>query len=119
LSLLIAIVLAIFVLPSPWGVVAVGCAAVYEVAQTGVGIWWSQRRRAQVGAESLMGVEARVIERCSPNGKAAIRGEIWNARCEAGAEVGETVVVRGLQGLTLLVERKDAAVSEPQSHQRQ
>ena len=119
MTIILAIVLAILVLPSPWGVVAIGCAAVFEVTQTGVGIWWSQRRRAQVGAESLIGVEARVIERCSPCGKAAIRGEIWNARCEAGAEVGETVVVRGLQGLTLLAERKDAAVSEPQSHQRQ
>jgi membrane protein implicated in regulation of membrane protease activity len=117
--LVIAIVLAIFVLPSPWGVVAVGCAAVYEVAQTVGGIWWSQRRQAQVGAEALLGVEARIVERCSPYGKAAIRGEIWNARCEGGAEVGETAIVRGIQGLTLLVERKDAAVSEPHSHQRQ
>jgi len=119
LILVLAVLLAIFVLPSPWGLIAVVGAAVFEVTQTGVGIWWSQRRRAQVGAESLMGAEARVIERCSPCGKAAIRGEIWNARCEAGAEVGETVVVCGLQGLTLLVERRDAAVSEPQSHQRQ
>ena len=115
----LAVVLAIFVLPSPWGLIAVGIAGLIEIAQMTGSIWWSQRRRAQVGAESLMGAEARVIERCSPCGKAAIRGEIWNARCEAGAEVGETVVVCGLQGLTLLVERRDAAVSEPQSHQRQ
>jgi membrane-bound ClpP family serine protease len=119
MTVILAILLAIFVLPSPWGIVAVACAAVYEVVQTGGGIWWSQRRRAQVGAEALVGVEARVVERCSPSGKAAIRGEVWNARCEDGAEVGETVTVRGLQGLTLLVERKDAAVSEPHSHQRQ
>jgi membrane-bound serine protease (ClpP class) len=119
MTVILAILLAIFVLPSPWGVVAVACAAVYEVAQTAGGMWWSQRRRAQVGAEALVGVDARVVERCSPFGKAAVRGEIWNARCEGEAEVGETVVVRGLQGLTLLVERKDAAVREPQSHHRQ
>ena len=120
MTVVIAILLAIFVLPSPWGVVAIAFAAVYEVAQTGVGIWWSQRRRAQVGAEALHGVEARVSERCAPDGKVAVRGEIWNARCEVGAEVGEIVVVQGLfQGLTLLVERKDVVVSEPQSHQRQ
>ncbi len=119
MSVLIAILLAIFVLPSPWGVVAIGIAAAWEIFQTFGAIWWSQRRRAVVGAEALMGVDARVVTRCSPLGRAAIRGEIWNARCEAGAEVGETVRVYGVDGLTLLVERKDAAVSEPQSHQRQ
>jgi membrane-bound serine protease (ClpP class) len=119
LSVLLAILLAIFVLPSPWGLVAIACAAAWELFQTFGAIWWSQRRRAVVGAEALVGVDARVVTRCSPNGRAAIRGEIWNARCEAGADVGETVRVYGLDGLTLLVERKDAAVSEPQSHQRQ
>jgi membrane-bound ClpP family serine protease len=117
--LILSIVLAIFVLPSPWGVIAVGLAAAFEVTQTFGSIWWSQRRQAQVGAEALVGVEARVVERCGPDGKAAIRGEIWSARCAGAAEVGETVVVRGVQGLTLLVARKGAAVSEPQSHQRQ
>jgi membrane protein implicated in regulation of membrane protease activity len=34
-----------------------------------------------------------------------IGGEIWQARCEAGADTGETVRVVGLSGLTLLVER--------------
>jgi membrane protein implicated in regulation of membrane protease activity len=119
MTVVLAILLAIFVLPSPWGVVAIGCAAAFEITQTFWSIRWSQRRHAQVGAESLVGVEARIVERCSPYGKAAIRGEIWNARCEGGAEIGETAIVRGLQGLTLLVERKDAAVSEPHSHQRQ
>jgi membrane-bound serine protease (ClpP class) len=118
-TLVLAILLAIFVLPSPWGLVAVGCSAVFEVSQTFGSIWWSQRRQAQVGAEALIGVEARVVARCSPVGKVAIRGEVWNARCEGGAEVGETVVVRGLQGLTLRVERKDATVNEPDNHQRQ
>jgi len=35
-----------------------------------------------------------------------VRGEVWNARCDGGAEVGERVRVRGLEGLTLLVERQ-------------
>jgi membrane protein implicated in regulation of membrane protease activity len=118
-TLVLAILLAIFVLPSPWGLVAVGCSATFEVSQMFGSIWWSHRRQAQVGAEALIGVEARVVERCGPLGKVAIRGEVWNARCEVDAEVGETVIVRGLQRLTLLVERRVAAVSEPASHQRQ
>ena len=42
---------------------------------------------------------------CRPTGQVRIGGEIWEARCEAGADVGETVRVTGLDGLTLLVER--------------
>jgi len=117
-----AILLAIFVLPSPWGLVAIGLAAVVELVQTGGAVWWSQRRRAQVGAEALAGTEGRVTVRCDPVGKVAVRGEIWNARCDGHAEVGERVRVNGLQGLTLLVERKETAkdaASEPASHHRQ
>ena len=39
------------------------------------------------------------------DGQVRIGGEIWQARCEAGADTGETVRVVGLNGLTLLVER--------------
>jgi membrane protein implicated in regulation of membrane protease activity len=34
-----------------------------------------------------------------------ISGEIWAARCSAGADVGEEVRVVGRDGLTLLVEQ--------------
>ncbi len=102
----LAVLLAIFFLDSPWNWIAVGAAAIWEILQVGGAIWWSQRRRAQTGAEALAGVEARVVSRCEPFGKVAVRGEIWNARCEGGAEVGEFVRVRGLQGLVLLVERE-------------
>jgi len=104
LILVLAVLLAIFVLPSPWGLIAVVGAGVFEVGQT---------------FGTLVGTRARVVERCDPVGKVAVRGEVWNARCEAGAEVGEDTVVRAVQGLTLSVERSDDTVSEPQSHQRQ
>jgi membrane protein implicated in regulation of membrane protease activity len=116
---LLAVLLAIFVLDSPWNWIAVGAAAAWEILQISGAIWWSQLRRAQTGAEALTGREARVVDRCEPFGKVAIRGEVWNARCEGSAEVGELVRVRGLQGLTLLVERDQLTVSEPASHQRQ
>ena len=102
----LALLLAIFVLDSPWSTIVIGAAAVWEIAQLTGAIWWSQRRQAQTGAEALAGAEARVVSRCDPFGKVAVRGEVWNARCEGGAEVGEPVRVRGLQGLTLLVERR-------------
>jgi membrane-bound serine protease (ClpP class) len=114
----LALLLAIFVLPSPWSVIAVVAAAVWEFVQITGAIWWSQRKRAQTGAEALVGSAARVVTRCAPYGRVAVRGEIWNARCEGGADVDEPVRVRGLQGLTLLVERDHATVSDPASHQR-
>jgi hypothetical protein len=43
---LIALLLAIFVLPSPWGLVAVVVAGVVDVAETALFMWWSKRRRA-------------------------------------------------------------------------
>ena len=46
-----------------------------------------------------------MIAPCKPAGQVRIGGEIWGARCEDGAEAGETVRVVGLSGLTLLVER--------------
>jgi membrane protein implicated in regulation of membrane protease activity len=33
-----------------------------------------------------------------------VRGEIWNARCEGGAQPGERIVVAAVDGLTLVVE---------------
>jgi membrane-bound serine protease (ClpP class) len=104
--LVLALLLALFVLPWPWSLVAVGVGAVIELAQATGAIWWSQTRRAQTGAEALGGVEARVVSRCDPFGKVAVRGEIWNARCEAGAEVSDRVRVRAVEGLTLIVERE-------------
>jgi membrane protein implicated in regulation of membrane protease activity len=115
----LAILLAVFLLDWPWNWIAVGAAAIWEIAQLTGAIWWSQRRRAQTGAEALRGTAARVVSRCAPFGTVAVRGEIWNARCEGGAEVGEHVRVRGLQGLTLVVERDQLTVNAPASHQRQ
>ena|SRR5690242_13467382 len=112
-----AVLLAIFVLPSPWGLIAIIVAGIWEIAQTFFAIRWSQRRRARVGAEALVGVGARVVTRCSPSGRVAVGGEIWNARCEQGAEVGDSVRVRGVQGITLDVERVQDTVSAPASHQ--
>jgi membrane protein implicated in regulation of membrane protease activity len=34
-----------------------------------------------------------------------IQGEVWSARCDAGADAGDTVIVRSVEGLTLVVER--------------
>jgi membrane-bound serine protease (ClpP class) len=99
-----AIVLALFVLPQPWGLVAVVVATGVEVGEAGFWIWLSKRRRPQVGAEALIGARAEVVAPCRPHGTVRVAGELWQARCEAGASPGDLVRVRELDGLTLVVE---------------
>ncbi|MGZ8782088.1 MAG: NfeD family protein [Gaiellaceae bacterium] len=104
MTLLIAILLAIFVLDEPWSWIAVGVAGMVEVAETVFLIRWSKRRRTTVGTEALVGRIALVSAECRPEGQVRVVGEIWRARCETGASVGEEVVVRRVDGLLLLVE---------------
>ncbi|HSC50137.1 MAG TPA: NfeD family protein, partial [Gaiellaceae bacterium] len=56
------------------------------------------------GAQTLIGKEAVVSEPCRPAGQVRLDGEIWQARCSAGASPGDRVRVVGRDGLTLLVE---------------
>ena len=104
MALIVAILLALFVLPRPWGWVAVGAAAVYEVVSTWIGWRWSRSRKRVVGPEALVGELAQVIDACRPSGRVRIRGEAWQARCAAGADAGAQVRVRAVDGLVLEVE---------------
>jgi membrane-bound serine protease (ClpP class) len=99
-----AVLLAFFVLPAPWGLVLVGAATVVEIAETFFWIRVSRRWRVRAGAETLIGARATVAAPCRPSGQVRIGGELWRARCEAGAGAGEDVRVVGRDGLTLLVE---------------
>ena len=99
-----AILLALFVLPAPWGVVAVVAGLVVEVAETAFWVWLSKRGKPQVGAEALIGARAEVVEPCRPLGRVRVAGELWRARCDAGAGRGDVVRIRALDGLTLLVD---------------
>src|SRR5436190_4911929 len=100
--ILLAIALLI-VLPSPWNVVAF---------LVGVPVWivellaWNRtvkHRRRVVGAQTLKGRDAIVSTACRPIGQVRLDGEIWEARCDAGAAPGDTVRVIGREALTLLV----------------
>jgi membrane protein implicated in regulation of membrane protease activity len=39
-----------------------------------------------------------------PIGQVRVAGELWQARCAGGAGVGDEVVIRAIDGLTLVVE---------------
>jgi membrane protein implicated in regulation of membrane protease activity len=104
--LLVAILAAIFWLPARWGLVAVLAAAVFELAELGVFVWYSRRRRATTGAEALPGAVGVVVQPCRPLGQVRVAGELWRAHCDDGADRGDSVVVESLgPELTLIVKR--------------
>lgn len=105
MAVVVAILLAVFILPSPWGLIAIVAAALVEIGESWFWIRFTQRRRSVTGAEGLVGAEAVVVEPCRPEGRVRVQGELWRARCARGAEVGEHVRVLRVGGdLTLEVE---------------
>ena len=103
--LLGAILLAIFVLPSPWGIIAVAAGGLLDVTESVVLLRWSRRRRAVTGAEALIGRKAVV----STPAQVRVAGELWEAQSEEELVPGEEVEVTGLEGLTLRVSRRNRA----------
>jgi membrane-bound ClpP family serine protease len=102
--LLLALVL-LFVLPSPWGFIGFGTGLVCFAGEVS---FWQRKvrgRRAVVGAQTLIGETGKVVTPCRPNGQVRVSGEIWGARCELGADLGDTVTVVDRNELTLVVER--------------
>jgi membrane-bound serine protease (ClpP class) len=94
----------LLVLSSPWNLIAFLVLIPLWVLEL---LGWNRtvkRRRRVVGAETLIGRNAVVISSCRPRGQVRLNGEIWAARCDAGAMDDETVRVIGLDGLTLIVE---------------
>ena len=105
MALAAAVLLALFVLPGPWNVVAVAAGLAVEVGETW--LWWrlSRRRRPAVGVETLVGARATVVTPCRPRGQVRVAGELWQATSAEGADPGDAVRVVAVDGLELVVER--------------
>jgi membrane-bound serine protease (ClpP class) len=97
------------------GVVAIGVVA-------GLYVRWIvgplRAKRKLTGPESLIGKMGQVVSPVSPVGEVRIEGVVWRAKSMSGdIPVGEKVVVKGIEGLTLIVERvqtsEKAVVSQP------
>ena len=97
----------LLVLSSPWNVVAFLVLLPLWVLELFGWNRTTKRHRKVVGAQTLIGREAVVSVPCRPVGQVRLDGEIWEARCEAGAGTGERVRVTGRHRLTLVVERID------------
>jgi membrane protein implicated in regulation of membrane protease activity len=100
--LLGGILLAVFVVPWPWGVATVIGGGVLDIAESLVLLRWSKRRRSPVGADALVGRTAVVATRT----QVRVAGELWEARSDTPLVPGEEVVVRAVDELTLRVEPK-------------
>jgi membrane-bound serine protease (ClpP class) len=108
--LLLVILLVVFAsVPTPWSVVLILVGCGLEAIEIVLLKRWAKRldRRTKVttGAEAMIGESAEVVEACRPNGTVQLRGELWEARCDEGADRGDTVRVESLDGLTLVVAR--------------
>lgn len=68
-------------------------------------------KRPETGAESLVGVEAEVVSRLRPvdHAQYLVRscGELWSADSAEALQPGEVVKVAALDGIKLVVRRKD------------
>jgi len=94
----------LLVLPSPWNVVAFVVLVPVWVLELFAWNRTVKHRRRVLGADNVLGREATVVAPCYPEGQVKLDGEIWGARSEPGAGVGETVTITGRDRLTLLVE---------------
>jgi membrane-bound serine protease (ClpP class) len=100
---ILAIALLLF-LPTPWNVIGF---AISFVLFFGEAFLWNRSMRGRkkvVGAQTMIGAQATVVTPCRPDGQVRVGGEIWEARCEMGADSGQTVRIVGRRDLSLLVE---------------
>lgn len=104
MAAIVGIALAIFVLPAPWGIVAIVAGIAIEVAENLFWFRYQKRRRVRTGVEGHVGERAEVVRALTPEGKVKFRGEVWKARAAEPVPEGETVIVNGTDRLTLVVE---------------
>ena len=104
MALIVAVILSFFV-PWPWNLLVVLGGIFIEVGEITWGLRLARRWRPRTGAEAMIGMHAVVVSPLRPTGQVRVKGELWEATAADGAEVGDTVVVRRLDGLNLIVER--------------
>jgi membrane-bound serine protease (ClpP class) len=107
--LLVILVVVLASVAWPWSAVLIVVGCVLETFEIMFLRRWAKRldRRTKktTGAEAMIGQSAEVVQPCHPTGSVQLNGELWEARCDEGADVGETVRVQALEGLTLVVGR--------------
>ena len=110
---LIALIIALLFLDSPWNVIVVVVAIVIDVVEILVFVWWSRRQRRKgppaVGVEALVGRRGVAVSRLTPGtreeiGQVRVDGEIWGARAGVTIPPGSSIIVCAVDELVLDVE---------------
>lgn len=109
--LTLAIVLALLV-PWPWSLIVVGLGIIGEIGEIVWGRRIAKRWRPRTGAEAMVGMQGEVVASCHPRGQVRVNGELWEATCAAGADVGETVRVKLVDGLMLVVQPAQSSLGQ-------
>ena len=109
----LALLLALFLVPSPWNIVVIFLGAVAEVGEVIWGRRIARRWRPRTGAEAMIGTSAKVVTPLRPNGQVRLNGELWEATCAVGADAGATVIVKRLEALTLIVDPAPVPNADP------
>jgi membrane protein implicated in regulation of membrane protease activity len=93
-----------------WAVWVIGALWILKEALVFPFVWRSYDSRSGRDTYQMLGMQGIVEKRLAPSGYIRIRGELWQAEAvenHSPVDVGETVIVRGRRGLTLVVERSN------------
>ena len=100
---LLAALVVLLILDSPWNLVVSGACLVGFAGEVGLWNLTVRGKRKQVGVDALIDAEGTVLTPCHPIGQVLVVGERWEARCAEGADPGEKVRVTDIEGLRLTV----------------
>lgn len=101
----VLMLVALHVVPAPWGILLVAAAIVFELAEKAFWFWTTRRIPPAVGAEAMLGRPVTVVSACHPEGRVRFGPESWNARCIEGAAPGDSLVIDAIERATLIVSR--------------
>ena len=73
--------------------------------------WRARQNKVQIGPEAMVGAVGVAQEQLTPRGQIIVHGELWLAEADAPVAPGESVRVRAVDGLKLLVEPVRQSVS--------
>lgn len=90
------------------GAVTLGSVAFFAIVVSAVVRLY--RLPPRTGATTVIGMEGVVRDPLDPIGTVQLPGELWTAKADEPIGAGETVVVDGLDGLTLHVKRQTSSV---------
>jgi membrane-bound serine protease (ClpP class) len=89
----------------PWTLIALVAAASAAFFLVVIGMAVQARRRPVItGREELIGARGQIIEQANGQWWARVHGEVWKVRSRAELRPGESIRVKGIDGLALEVE---------------